>query len=80
MTAHVMKDGWIGVVKGRPQAGACAERSRRTGFADVEAFTDMTGDRNPLHYDKAQAEASVFGRRARICKARPLTSTSGSMA
>ena len=62
MTAHVMKDGWIGVVKGRPQVGAFAERSRRTRFEDIEAFTAMTGDRNPLHYDKAQAEASVFGR------------------
>jgi acyl dehydratase len=29
---------------------------------DVEAFTAMTGDRNPLHYDRALAEASVFGR------------------
>jgi len=62
MTAHVMKDGWIGVVKGRPRVGAFAERSRRTRFEDIEAFTAMTGDRNPLHYDKAQAEASVFGR------------------
>ena len=62
MTAHVMKDGWIGVVNGRPQVGAVAERSRRTTFADIEAFTEMTGDRNPLHYDKAAAEASVFGR------------------
>jgi acyl dehydratase len=29
---------------------------------DIEAFTEMTGDRNPLHYDKALAEKSVFGR------------------
>ncbi|OHV86521.1 acyl dehydratase [Mesorhizobium sp. ORS 3428] len=57
-----MKDGWIGVAKGRPQVGAFAERSRRTSFADVQAFTEMTGDRNPLHYEKALAEASVFGR------------------
>lgn len=56
------KDGWIGVVKGRPQVGAFAERSRRTRLEDIEAFTEMTGDRNPLHYDKALAEASVFGK------------------
>lgn len=62
MTAHMMKDGWIGIVNGRPQVGAFAERSRRTGLEDVEAFTDMTGDRNPLHYDKELAEASVFGK------------------
>ncbi len=62
MTAHMMKDGWIGVVKGRPQVGAFAERSRRTQPWDIEAFAEMTGDRNPLHFDKAAAVASVFGR------------------
>ena len=29
---------------------------------DIAAFTAITGDRNPLHYDTALAEASVFGR------------------
>ncbi|AZO08691.1 MULTISPECIES: MaoC family dehydratase [unclassified Mesorhizobium] len=62
MTAHVMKDGWVGIANGRPQVGAFAERSRRTRAEDIVAFTEMTGDRNPLHYDKAAAEASVFGR------------------
>lgn len=62
MTVHLMKDGWIGVVKGRPQVGAVAERSRRTKAEDIVTFTEMTGDRNPLHYDKQLAEASVFGR------------------
>lgn len=57
-----MKDGWTGVVKGRPQVGAVAQRSRRTRPEDIEAFAAMTGDRNPLHFDKALAEASVFGR------------------
>ena len=57
-----IQDGWIGVIKGRPQVGAFAERSRRTRPEDIEAFTEMTGDRNPLHYDKALAEASVFGK------------------
>lgn len=56
------RDGWAGVVKGRPQPGQVAERSRRTTMADVEAFTGMTGDRNPLHYDRALAERSVFGK------------------
>ena len=62
MTAHMMKDGWIGVAKGRPQVGAFAERSRRTQAWDIEAFAEMTGDRNPLHFDKAAAAASVFGK------------------
>ena len=62
MTGNMTKDGWIGVANGRPQVGAFAERSRRTRPQDIEAFTEMTGDRNPLHFDKALAEASVFGK------------------
>ena len=42
--------------------GQAAERSRTTRMADIEAFTEMTGDRNPLHYDRALAERSPFGR------------------
>jgi acyl dehydratase len=57
-----MKDGWTGVVRGKPMVGAAAERSRRTSMADVEAFTAMTGDRNPLHYDAALAARTPFGR------------------
>lgn len=56
------KDGWVGVVKGRPQVGAFAERTQRTRMSDIKAFTDITGDRNPLHYDRALAEKSVFGK------------------
>jgi acyl dehydratase len=55
-------DGWAGVAKGRPRVGDFAERSRRTSMDDVIAFTGMTGDRNPLHYDRALAEKSVFGK------------------
>jgi acyl dehydratase len=29
---------------------------------DVEMFTEMTGDRNPLHYDQAAAKRSRVGR------------------
>ncbi len=28
---------------------------------DIELFTEMTGDRNPLHYDSALAARSRFG-------------------
>lgn len=56
------KDGWAGVVKGRPEVGAYAERSRVTGMQDIEAFTEMTGDRNPVHYDKELAEKTPFGK------------------
>jgi acyl dehydratase len=57
-----MRDGWEGTVKGRPEVGAVAERSRVTRAEDIAAFTAITGDRNPLHYDAALAEASVFGK------------------
>jgi acyl dehydratase len=36
---------------------------RRIEAADVEAFAEVTGDRNPLHLDEAYARASVFGER-----------------
>lgn len=55
--------GWVGVINGRPEPGASAERSRTTGQADIEAFTAMTGDRNPVHYDDALAAKTPFGKR-----------------
>ena len=42
------KDGWAGTIKGRPEQGASAERSRTTKLDDIHAFTAMTGDRNPV--------------------------------
>jgi acyl dehydratase len=60
--SDAVADGWAGVVNGKPQVGAVAERTRTTAVSDIEAFTAITGDRNPLHYDKALAEASVFGK------------------
>ncbi|HVH01630.1 MAG TPA: MaoC family dehydratase [Amaricoccus sp.] len=55
-------DGWAGTVNGKPAAGQTAERRRTTVSGDIAAFTAITGDRNPLHYDAKLAEASVFGR------------------
>jgi acyl dehydratase len=59
---EVKQDGWAGVVKGKPKVGDATERSRRTTMQDIETFSDMTGDRNPLHYDRELAEASIFGK------------------
>lgn len=56
------KDGWAGTIKGKPQVGQFAERSRKTSMKDILAFTEMTGDRNPVHYDKALAEKTSFGK------------------
>jgi acyl dehydratase len=41
--------------------GARAERGRMTTMRDVEMFTEMTGDRNPIHYDAELAANSPFG-------------------
>lgn len=56
------KDGWAGTIKGRPNVGQAAERTRTTSTKDIAAFTDMTGDRNPVHYDRALAEKTSFGK------------------
>lgn len=62
MTEQKSTAGWVGTIKGMPNVGSFAERSRRVTMQDVEAFTEMTGDRNPLHYDRELAERSVFGK------------------
>lgn len=41
--------------------GQTARRTRRVTARDIELFTEMTGDRNPLHYDEALAASSRFG-------------------
>src|SRR6187431_96426 len=46
---------------GIPRVGQVAERSRTVNAKDIERFTEISGDRNPLHYDEAAARASRFG-------------------
>ncbi len=41
--------------------GQTARRTRQISARDIELFTELTGDRNPLHYDEAAATASRFG-------------------
>jgi acyl dehydratase len=43
------------------QVGATASRSRTVSARDIELFTELTGDRNPLHYDQQAAAGSRFG-------------------
>jgi acyl dehydratase len=45
----------------RPRVGEVATRKRRVRRRDIELFTELTGDRNPLHYDERAASASRFG-------------------
>lgn len=35
--------------------------SRTIGADDIAKFTELSGDRNPIHYDEAAAKASRFG-------------------
>jgi acyl dehydratase len=44
-----------------PQVGDKATRTRKVCARDIELFTELTGDRNPLHYDEAAASRSRFG-------------------
>jgi acyl dehydratase len=44
-----------------PPVGRIAHRTRTVTHDDILRFTEMTGDRNPLHYDEALAGASRFG-------------------
>jgi acyl dehydratase len=43
------------------EVGATAWRSRRITDRDIALFTELTGDRNPLHYDEEAAQRSRFG-------------------
>jgi acyl dehydratase len=44
-----------------PEVGATARRTRTVTARDIELFTEITGDRNPLHYDVAAAASTRFG-------------------
>jgi acyl dehydratase len=43
------------------RVGDKARRRRLVSARDIELFTELTGDRNPLHYDEERARASRFG-------------------
>ncbi|HEU4513382.1 MAG TPA: MaoC family dehydratase [Nocardioidaceae bacterium] len=53
--------GWERTRLGMPAVGATASISKQLGQHEVELFSEMTGDRNPLHVDEAAAKASRFG-------------------
>ena len=56
------KDGWVGVLNGQPKNGQFSERSRTTKMSDIHSFTEMTGDKNPVHYDEELAKKTPFGK------------------
>jgi acyl dehydratase len=44
------------------QVGQKARRSKTVTARDVELYAEITGDRNPLHFDAAFAAGTRFGR------------------
>jgi acyl dehydratase len=44
-----------------PPVGSTARRSRVVSRRDIELFSELTGDRNPLHYDEELAAGTRFG-------------------
>ena len=46
---------------GAPNVGDVARRSREVSMDDIVKFTDLSGDRNPIHYDAELAAATRFG-------------------
>ncbi len=53
-----MSDTWP---NGIPSIGQQARRSRLVTNRDIELFTEISGDRNPLHYDLQAAGQTRFG-------------------
>jgi len=49
--------GWL-----PPEVGARATWTRTVTAGDVERFAEVTGDRNPLHFDDSFASRTRFGR------------------
>jgi len=53
-----VSDAWP---NGVPAIGQSARRSRLVTDRDIGLFTEISGDRNPLHYDEEAARATRFG-------------------
>jgi acyl dehydratase len=47
--------------RGIPAVGQKSLRSRTVTARDIELFTEISGDRNPLHYDEEIARKTRFG-------------------
>ena len=47
--------------RGAPRVGERASLSRTVEAADIVRFTELSGDRNPVHYDAEVAARTRFG-------------------
>jgi acyl dehydratase len=52
---------WDTTVRGMPAQGSTAQRVKTMRKRDIELYSEITGDFNPLHYDETAAKASQFG-------------------
>ena len=50
----------IAAIFGVMQVGQTARRTRLVTNGDIELFTELTGDHNPLHYDEEATASTVF--------------------
>lgn len=57
MNEKTRRPGWL---ERMPRVGQRAERTRKVSDQDIEMFTAISGDRNPLHYDGDFARATKF--------------------
>ena len=46
---------------GAPRVGQRVTRSRVVTARDIQLFTEISGDRNPIHYDETIARSTRFG-------------------
>jgi acyl dehydratase len=46
---------------GTPAVGDVGQRSRKVEARDIELFTEISGDNNPLHYDEELAKSTRMG-------------------
>jgi acyl dehydratase len=46
---------------GMPVVGQVARLSREVTAHDIELFTEISGDHNPLHYNEQAARSTLFG-------------------
>lgn len=54
-------NGWTATINGMPEVGQTAELSKTMQQSDIELFSALSGDRQPLHTNPQLAKASRFG-------------------
>lgn len=61
MSEQAKTNGWVDARHDMPKVGDTAERSIEISERHIDLFSEMSGDKNPLHFDREAAEKSRFG-------------------